>query len=241
MMTGHAMGKIFLADERGREETTVYRTLSTFNFSNFVNQHKIAFGRLYVLNNNTLAAKHQLRRTIEKDSLVLLLPVAGDMDYLDNYQKQQCLKPGQLLYRYLKKGDTFSVTNPHEGELINYIEIWITADNENTRTATAVVDFDVDKNRNLLLPLTSSLPATLAANNVAIGIGKFTGRTDACYTAANNKAGVFAFIVQGVFEIQGRLLQPGDGLALWNQPKAIELEALSNDAIVLLIDFHHPS
>jgi hypothetical protein len=240
MMTGHAMGKIFLADERGREETIVYRTLSTFNFSNFFNQYKIAFGRLYVLNNNTLAAKHQLGRAIEKDSLVLLLPVAGDINYLDNRQEQQCLKPGELLHRSLKKGDTFSVTNPYEGELINYIEIWITADNENTRTATAVVDFDVDKNRNLLLPLTSPLPAIHASDAVAISIGKFDGRKDACYHPTNSKAGIFAFAIQGVFEVQGRLLQTNDGLALWNEPGAIEMESLSNDAIVLLIDFYNP-
>jgi hypothetical protein len=44
------------------------------------------------------------------------------------------------------------------------------------------------------------------------------------------------FNIQGMFEVQGRLLQTGDGLGLWNEPGDVELEALSNEAIVLLIE-----
>ena len=38
------------------------------------------------------------------------------------------------------------------------------------------------------------------------------------------------------FEVQGRLLYPRDGLSLWNEANKMELEALSNDAILLLIE-----
>lgn len=47
---------------------------------------------------------------------------------------------------------------------------------------------------------------------------------------------LFVFIIQGVFEVQGRLLHARDGLGLWNEANEIELEALSNDAIILLIE-----
>lgn len=51
----------------------------------------------------------------------------------------------------------------------------------------------------------------------------------------SNKKGVFAFVIEGAFEIQGRLLEAKDGLALWNDNE-IEMEALSNGAIILLIE-----
>jgi len=52
---------------------------------------------------------------------------------------------------------------------------------------------------------------------------------------------VFAFVIQGAFviqeafEVQGRLLHARDGLGLWDDTNLIKLEALSNDAIVLLV------
>lgn len=44
-----------------------------------------------------------------------------------------------------------------------------------------------------------------------------------------------AFVLQGTFEVENRLLEAKDGLALWNTAN-IELEALSNEAILLLLE-----
>jgi len=43
------------------------------------------------------------------------------------------------------------------------------------------------------------------------------------------------FVLEGAFEAEGRLLHSRDGLALWDTNE-IEIEALSNDAIILLIE-----
>ena len=46
--------------------------------------------------------------------------------------------------------------------------------------------------------------------------------------------GFFAFVIEGAFELEGRLLHARDGLALWNLEK-IEWEALSGGAILLVL------
>lgn len=66
-------------------------------------------------------------------------------------------------------------------------------------------------------------------------IGKFTGREETVYNVSDPRAGVFFFVVQGAFEVQYRLLESRDGLSLWSTPE-IELEALSNDAIILAVE-----
>ena len=48
------------------------------------------------------------------------------------------------------------------------------------------------------------------------------------------ESNVFAFVIDGVFEVQDRLLHARDGLALSNF-KAIDFEALSNESVILLI------
>jgi redox-sensitive bicupin YhaK (pirin superfamily) len=51
----------------------------------------------------------------------------------------------------------------------------------------------------------------------------------------NKNAGLFVFVIEGAFEVEGRLLHERDSLALWETGKA-EMEALSNDAIILVIE-----
>jgi quercetin 2,3-dioxygenase len=68
-----------------------------------------------------------------------------------------------------------------------------------------------------------------------LSIGKFSGRGDTTYTLNEKGAGLFLFVIEGAFEADGRLLHPRDGLALWDTEK-VEIEALSNDAIIVAIE-----
>lgn len=65
--------------------------------------------------------------------------------------------------------------------------------------------------------------------------GRYNGRAEAIYRVGNPANGVFAFVIQGVFEIANRLLHSKDALALRGFEE-IEFEALSNDAIVVLME-----
>ena len=69
----------------------------------------------------------------------------------------------------------------------------------------------------------------------SISIGKFDGRGETTYRVKNKDAGLFVFVLEGAFEVQGTLLHARDGLALWETDE-VEMEALSNDAIILLVE-----
>ena len=49
------------------------------------------------------------------------------------------------------------------------------------------------------------------------------------------RPGAVKTVIEGAFEVHGRLLHARDGLALWDTSIA-EIEALSNDAIILLVE-----
>ena len=88
--------------------------------------------------------------------------------------------------------------------------------------------FDFMNNKNQLLAYFS--------NQTDFGfIGQYDGRKESVYTLKNPQNGIFVFVIEGVFEVQNRLLHARDGLALPDISE-IELEALSNDAVVLLLE-----
>ena len=73
------------------------------------------------------------------------------------------------------------------------------------------------------------------STNIRGFIGQFDGREEAVYTLKDPKNGAFIFVIEGAFEVQNRLLESRDSLALWSVGN-LELEALSNNALILLLE-----
>lgn len=227
-------GKIFLAEERGHNELDWFRSYNTFNFGQYYNEHKSPFGSLYVLNEDTLAGHQSLGMTVEEDSDILLIPVVGAIDFKDTMGNKGMVQAGEIQVLDMPKGASVEITNPYETSLVKYLQVWIRRNPGKTvMAAPRVLSFNLEDNRNRLINLFAGPgegPATYAG-----AIGKFAGREEAVYTIGNTGHGLFAFVIEGVFEVQHRLLHPGDGLGVWDLQE-VELEALSNDAIVLLLE-----
>lgn len=226
--------KIFLADERGKNETPHMRSFLTFNFGTYYNQHKTAFGKLYAFNDDTLAPGHRISTHIDQSGYLLLLPIVGCIAYADNAGDKTMLQAGQLLITAVKPGRIVEIQNPMD-ELVNYLQIRIKSDGAADNDLW-LLDFDLDAAQNSIASFT--LDSTIIDTNrlpVSVAIGKFDGRKELIYTPLRKDHGVFLFAIDGAFEVQKRLLHPRDGLGLW-APDAVEAEALSNEAILFLLE-----
>jgi len=223
-MVPQSKGKIFLADERGLNELEWFRSYNTFNFGRYYNEHKTPFGALYVLNEDVLAEGCSIAMEVEEDSHIILVPVVGAVFWKTSHNEEGVVEAGQAQRLALCKGTSFTVTNPYEDTPVRYIQLWIKTQSDARETGHRLFSFSVDDNKNRLVEaFTQGF------------IGKFAGREEAVYKISNPQNGLFAFVLQGAFEVQYRLLHAGDGLGLWELPEA-ELEALSNDAIILMVE-----
>lgn len=215
-MVPQSKGKIFLSEERGLNELSWFRSYNTFNFGQYYNEHKTPFGALYVFNEDTLAGGRSITMQVAEDSDIILIPVVGAVSCDGNL-----VEAGQTQFLSKAAGTSFSITNPYETELVKFLQLWIKVPGT---TAPALTSFDLDADKNKLVEI-----------NNRVLTGKFDGREEAVYKISQPGNGLFAFVIEGEFEVQYRLLQPGDSLALWEIDK-VELEALSNDAIILIIE-----
>jgi quercetin 2,3-dioxygenase len=234
-MVQQTKGKIFLADERGHNQTEQFRSYNTFNFGNYHQPHKKPVGDLQLLNDDTLAAGASLQLFVEADMIVLLIPVVGAIAYKDMAGNEAMVYAGEAQITALKKGTGFTVTNPYGTDLVNYLQVWLKA--AIGIKGSYIVTFDLDEKRNSLIPLLSSYGNTNEAerNNFNILIGKVAGREELLYQLQDKRNGLFVYVIEGAFEVKDRLLHARDGLALWEINEA-DAEALSNDAILLLIE-----
>lgn len=226
-MIDTSKAKIFLAEERGCSETDWFRQYSTFNCSNYQSEHKTPFGVLHGWNELTLGGERSFRLAAQEDSFLFLLPVVGAIEYRDEEGNAFFLQAGQSLLLPLEKGKSIEVCNPYENELVNFLHGWISAADLSCSTP-AITSFSLDENKNRLVEI------TVPQSNLKFLLAKFDGRSEGNFKTTKEGCKVFVFVIQGAFEVQNRLLEAGDGLALWDSEE-VEFEALSNEAVLFLL------
>lgn len=233
-MLDNAMGKMFLAEERGYAETAWFRTYNTFNFGKFQNEHKSSFGLLHVLNEETLAGQKKLCFVAEDHFCILLLPTVGAISYSDQHGNSALIEAGEALLCPVQKGTAFEIRNPYEKELVNFLQLWFKTP-AGTGAKLQKANFDLEQNKNNLVPLFSMRANKDENTMLEASIAKFDGRKEATITLQQPGNKIFAFVLEGAFEVQYRLMEAKDGLGLWNT-REVEMEALSNNALILIIE-----
>jgi quercetin 2,3-dioxygenase len=227
-MSTQIPGKIFLADQRGVVETAQFQRHSTLSFGMYQHPHRGPVGRLHALNEELLAGGHRATVPVTTDSWLLLLPITGAVTATVGTTPATTTDVGELRVLRVKAGQNLTFQNPYPSDLIRFLHLWLRADD--VTPAAELFHFDAAALQNQLAPL---LPPT-AGWPFGLSLGRFAGRHEAVYRPQPG-AQLVAFVIAGAFEAEGRLLHEKDALALWDAAE-IEVEALSNDALLLLLE-----
>lgn len=219
--------KIFLGEQHGTFDSSFYSRRYTFNFGNFFSEHRQQFGPLYLFNDEILGGGTKIEMEVEDTSYVVIIPITGELIFTDMDAGKVNVNVGQVLVSKLSTDTIFSVSNPYQGDAINFMQFFIKTPAPIT-PMVKLFDFDIAKSTNINTMITDThLP-------FSVSINRFNGREETTYTMKPAEKGIFCFAIAGAFEIEGRLLHPKDGLALWNTDE-VEIEALSNNALLLLL------
>jgi len=214
---------IYTAKQRGHIETDRHRLIATLNFGAYADATRKPFGALTVVNDETLAPLMPITRRLDDTTAMLVIPLVGALHYSLGAKEQE-LVPGEavVLLPY-SKGTTVTFSNPYEADLINFLYINLKS-NGSKGFGVSHINLDI---RNTLHPFTQL--------GICGYMGIFDGRNEVLYPVNNTANGLFAFVVNGAFEVNGRLLEERDALALW-ETDAADIEALSDNAIILLLE-----
>lgn len=232
-MIQQSKAKIFLGEERDVQQTTQFRQYSIFNTDSFYNEYKEPIGNLYACNENTLAGNASVKKAINKNSCIILIPVVGDILISDTKGTKSHISAGQIQFMYIPAGNEIELQNPFTDELVSFLLIEIKMAKENMQKLSRTFHFNLDDKKNKLCEIENR--PVINGENQVMAIGKFNGREEVKYTMKHSQNSLFVFVLEGVFEVQGRLLHEKDALVLWELHEA-ELEALSNNAIILLME-----
>lgn len=235
-MDTSTQAQLYLSDLRGCSQTDFFRSYHLFNFGPYVAEGRDPFGPLRVLNDNTLAAGHDVTMRVEQPVDVLILPLLGGLEY-KSVAGNGFLEAGQAQLFSLNSGMDYLINNPYETESINYLEIWFTNPSPAFTPGIAQVSVDLSIENTLLPVFTLNDADAIGTTRSAGFIGRYRGRAEDIYHLKQPQNGVFVVVLSGVFEVQNRLLHQRDGLSIRHiQTGEVDFEALSNDAVLLLLE-----
>jgi hypothetical protein len=119
------------------------------------------------------------------------------------------------------------VKNPFPDEAVNFLHIGINDERGNlVVTPTLCALTLATKNK---LTCGDDIAAHIKA-------GVYDSRTDDSVRLTGNCSHIFAYVINGSFEVEGRLMEYRDGLLLW-ETEVVAFEALSETAIILFIEY----
>lgn len=221
-MLSSALATIYLSDQRGCTQSSSHRSFHTFNFGEYFRDDRKGFGKIQTFNDDTLAGGRSVSYMINEFSLTMLIPLVGKILYEIDGVSYGSVEAGQVNLVSAKPGSRLKISNPYENDLVNYLYIQLST--QDHPTAPSLQKFTIDH----------TLKNRLQQVGPGISIGQFEGRKEAVLPVTDPSRGTFIFVIEGAFEVENRLLQSRDGLAV-RDTIAVEMEALSNGAVVMCL------
>lgn len=234
-MIAQTDAQIYLESLRGQFLADGFRSFRTFNFEEYHAADRGPFGTLEALNDETLMPECSYTLRVEQFCQIILLPVVGAIEVGEKGREPRFINSGEALFLLASPDKHYTITNPYPDEPINYLQIRI-ADGEFLSTPMSfgiASQFDLSET-NVLLPVRG-----YNGSSAHLFIGQYDGRAEGIFTSWNADHSAFIYVLEGAFEVQNRLLERRDALALANA-EAVEFEALSNGAILLVISGLNP-
>lgn len=216
--------RIILSEKR-KEEYLNGKKLSRYSITEQdVGEHPTRhLGSLHVFCETTLAPQNKDQMTFDKDMQLLILPIIGRV-LIHTAKTQNVVDVGEALTMWIKSKEPFTLYNDFENSDVHYV----IAGFSSSEPLEGITRFS-------LLPdkLATLFDKVSNQGLMKAAIGQWNGRAEGKFIPTAQK--VFAWVVQGAFEVENCLLQKADGLAMHGQEK-IEFEALSNEAIIIFLE-----
>lgn len=228
-------GRIFLSDQRELLETKQFQRYSLYQGG-----PPPARG-FQALHEESLAGGAQAELAAPTAMHVLIIPITGAVQLEIAPGIPTLMHVEEIHAATVPAGSRLRFSNPYPADTISFLHLWVVASADALAAPVSrIFDFDMQALANQLVEATQLLPI-LPRNQRSgrlpfrVSLGRFAGRQEAVYKLSSPAAQVFAFVLAGAFEVEGRLLHEKDGLSLWDTP-TVEIEALSNDALLVIVE-----
>jgi len=209
----------------------------SFSFSNFYDPEKLQFGKLRVLNDDTIKGGTGFGTHAHQNMEIITIPLSGSLRHKDSMGHEAVIKSGEVQVMSAGTGVEHSEFNNNSNESLNMLQLWILPEKHNIAPRYGQKDFSQLLKANTLTTVVASLESepngALQINqNAFLYLGEFEENNSVSHDLKSKDNGVYVFVIEGEVEIDNQLLQKRDALSI---SKTVAFEMKFKQASKLLL------
>lgn len=158
-----------------------------------------------------------------ENSSILIIVLYGEL-MINDFEKP--ISTEQVFTLQSSENNTLFLRNNLQNEKADFLIFELEC--ETLKNSFSIEDLDI-KERNTLFKITERI-------KVPNFIGLYEGRKEEVYSLYRQGKSVFGMVINGAFEFQNRLMETRDAIVL-TEIETLEFEALSEDALLLFLEF----
>jgi len=223
------------SSSRGHANYGWLDTYYTFSFANYYDPGRVHFGSLRVLNDDWIDGGGGFDRHPHDNMEIVTIVLEGVLEHQDSMDHKMQIHPNEIQIMSAGTGVFHSEYNPDPEIPVKLLQIWIFPQKKNIKPRYDQKVFDPLLRQNQWQRVVSpDETGTLFINQDAyfslISMDKSVTKD---YHLKNKTHGIYIFILEGLVDFNGVLLNKRDGLGIWEIP-SVTLASQSRSEILVM-------
>lgn len=224
------------ANTRGNANHGWLNANHSFSFANYHNPERMNFGALRVLNDDTIAPGMGFGTHPHENMEIITIPLEGDLEHKDSMGNIGVINEGEIQVMSAGTGVHHSEYNKNANQAVKVLQLWVFPKKQNVTPR-----YDQMSVRNLKKP--NDFYQVLSPNSEDAGmwvhqdtwfhLGEFDVEKSLDYTLKKPGNGVYVFVIEGSFNVEGENLKKRDAIGIW-ETETINFTVQSESKVLLV-------
>ena len=207
------------ANTRGNANHGWLNANHSFSFANYHNPERMNFGALRVLNDDTIAPGMGFGTHPHENMEIITIPLEGDLEHKDSMGNIGVINEGEIQVMSAGTGVNHSEYNKNADQEVKVLQLWVFPKKQNVTPR-----YDQMSVRDLKKP--NDFYQVLSPNSEDAGmwvhqdtwfhLGEFDVEKSLVYTIKKPGNGVYVFVIEGSFNVEGESLKKRDAIGIWD-------------------------
>ena len=225
------------AEDRGHANYGWLDTFYSFSFANYYNPEKMHFGKLRVLNDDTVAPGMGFGTHPHDNMEIITIVLEGALEHKDSMGNHGVINANEIQVMSAGTGITHSEFNHSKEHTLRLLQIWVYGNKRNVEPRYDQIRLNPEDRKNKLQQVVSPYPGKEGVwiyQEAAFFLGSLEKGSVIDYSVQKKNNGVFAFMIEGQVNVADQTLNRRDGLGI-SDTGLIKIE-VAQDSEILLMD-----